>query len=32
MKGLGRHKSYQALAPYLEEREAFDDGALKGLY
>jgi integrase len=32
MKGLGRHKSYQALAPYLEEREAFEDGALKGLY
>jgi site-specific recombinase XerD len=32
MKALGRHKSYQALAPYLEEREAFEDGALKGLY
>ena len=32
MKQLGRHKSYQTLAQYLEERETFEDGALKGLY
>ncbi len=32
MKQLGRHKSYATLAQYLEEREAFEDGALKGLY
>ncbi|MBS0639580.1 MAG: site-specific integrase [Proteobacteria bacterium] len=32
MKRLGRHKSYATLAQYLEERESFEDGALKGLY
>lgn len=32
MKQLGRHKSYATLAQYLEERQAFDEGALKGLY
>jgi site-specific recombinase XerD len=32
MKQLGRHKSYATLAQYLEERETFEDGALKGLY
>lgn len=32
MKQLGRHKSYATLAQYLEEREAFEAGALEGLY
>ena len=32
MKALGRHKSYSALAEYLDERETWQDGALAGLY
>lgn len=32
MKRLGRHKSYSTLEQYLEEREVFEGGALKGIY